>query len=94
MQYVDSGPEIATAVGVTLAVILGKLRYRHFYRVTQRQYIRIALYNNFVVMSVYLSIAYQRAALILRCFECRDPLPLFSAFTVYVRPILEYCSPV
>jgi len=38
--------------------------------------------------------AHQRAALILRCFECRDPLVLFRAFTVYVRPILEYCSPV
>jgi len=38
--------------------------------------------------------AHRRAALILRCFECRDPLLLFRAFTVYVRPILEYCSPV
>ena len=32
--------------------------------------------------------------LILCCFECRDPLLLLRAFTVYVRPILEYCSPV
>jgi len=38
--------------------------------------------------------AHQRASLILRCFECRDPKLLFRAFTVYVRPILEYCSPV
>jgi len=38
--------------------------------------------------------AHQRAALILRCFECREPLLLFRAFSVYVRPILEYCSPV
>ena len=38
--------------------------------------------------------AHQTASLILRCFECRDPSVLFRAFIVYVRPILEYCSPV
>ena len=38
--------------------------------------------------------AHQRASLILRCFECRDPNVLFRAFITYVRPILEYCSPV
>jgi len=37
---------------------------------------------------------HQRAGLILRCFKSRDPRILFRAFTVYVRPILEYCSPV
>ena len=37
---------------------------------------------------------HQRASLILRCFECRDPSVLFRAFITYVRPILEYCSPV
>ena len=36
--------------------------------------------------------AHQRAALILRCFKSRKPDVLFRAFTVYVRPILEYCS--
>ena len=35
----------------------------------------------------------QRAALILRCFKSRDPM-LFRAFTTYVQPIVEYCSPV
>ena len=38
--------------------------------------------------------AHQRAALIKRCFRSRDPKHLFRAFTVYVRPLLEYNSPV
>jgi len=29
-----------------------------------------------------------------RCFRSRDQNLLFWAFTVYVRPLLEYCSPV
>ena len=35
-----------------------------------------------------------RASLILRCFECREPAVLFRAFTTFVRPAVEYCSPV
>ena len=38
--------------------------------------------------------AQQRASLILRTFRSRDPGLLFKAFVVYVRPLLEYCSPV
>ena len=38
--------------------------------------------------------AQQRASLIFRTFRSRDPTLLFKAFTVYVRPLLEYCSPV
>ena len=38
--------------------------------------------------------AQQRASLILRTFRSRDPTLLFKAFVVYVRPLLEYCSPV
>ena len=38
--------------------------------------------------------AHQRAGLIIRCFKSLDPHILFRAFTVYVRPIIEYCSPV
>jgi len=38
--------------------------------------------------------AHRRAMLILRCFESRDPHLLFKAFTVYVRPMVEYCSAV
>ena len=38
--------------------------------------------------------AHQRSSLILRCFSCRDSSLLSKAFTVYVRPLLEYCSPV
>ena len=36
--------------------------------------------------------AHQRATLIIRCFQSREPELLFKAFTVYVRPLLEYCS--
>ena len=38
--------------------------------------------------------ANHRASLILRTFLSREPNLLFKAFTVYVRPLLEYCSPV
>lgn len=38
--------------------------------------------------------AHQRARLIIRCFRTRDPHLLFRAFAAYVRPIVEYCSPV
>jgi len=38
--------------------------------------------------------AQHRASLILRTFKSRDPDLLFKAFVVYVRPLLEYCSPV
>ena len=38
--------------------------------------------------------AHSRAALIRRCFKSRDCRLLFRAFTVFVRPLLEYCSPV
>jgi len=35
-----------------------------------------------------------RSAIILKCFQSRDSQLLFRAFTVYVRPILEYCCNV
>ena len=35
--------------------------------------------------------AKQRSKLILWCFYTRDPQLLIKAFTVYVRPLLEYC---
>jgi len=38
--------------------------------------------------------AHHRASLILKCFLSRDSKLLFRAFTVYIRPLLEYCSPV
>ena len=38
--------------------------------------------------------ANKRANLILRCFESKSLESLVSAFKVYVRPILEYCSVV
>ena len=45
-------------------------------------------------ISAITSKAHQRAALIFRCFKSRDPVLLFRAFCVYVRPIVEYCSSV
>ena len=38
--------------------------------------------------------AHQRACLIMRCFKSREPLLLFRAFCVYVRPLIAYCVPV
>jgi len=38
--------------------------------------------------------AKQRANQILRCFVSRDKWVLTKAFAVFVRPLLEYCSPV
>ena len=38
--------------------------------------------------------AHAKAALIRRCFRSRDQNLLFRAFTVFVRPMLEYCSSV
>lgn len=38
--------------------------------------------------------ANQRSALILKCFNSRDPHLLMKAFTVFVRPLLEYASSV
>jgi len=38
--------------------------------------------------------AHARASLILRSFVTRDPVVLTKAFVTYIRPILEYCTPV
>lgn len=38
--------------------------------------------------------AQYRASLIFKTFLSKEPLLLFKAFTVYVRPIIEYCSSV
>ena len=35
-----------------------------------------------------------RANLIIRSFVSRDPAILVKAFITYVRPLLEYCTPV
>ena len=35
-----------------------------------------------------------KACLILRCFKSKDHSLLFRAFTTYVRPLLEYNSPI
>jgi hypothetical protein len=35
-----------------------------------------------------------RGSQILRCFLSRDPSILVKAFNVYVRPLVEYCSPL
>lgn len=38
--------------------------------------------------------AHNRANLILKCFNSRDRVLLTKAFCTYVRPLLEYCTPV
>jgi len=39
-------------------------------------------------------IAHSRSCLILKCFFTRNPVVLVKAFCTYVRPVLEYCTPV
>jgi len=38
--------------------------------------------------------AFTKSYLIYKCFQSRFPTTLIKAYTVYVRPILEYCSSV
>jgi hypothetical protein len=49
-------------------------------------------YNNHIANIVRASNI--RGYLILKCFKSRDPRIIVKAFSTYVRPILEYCSPV
>jgi len=39
-------------------------------------------------------IGHSQAAQILKCFFTRDPEVLIMAYCSYVRPILEYCTPM
>ena len=41
-----------------------------------------------------MSKAHQRACMIIRCFKSNDAHLSFRALATYVRPLLEYCSPV
>jgi hypothetical protein len=51
--------------------------------------LKFAIHINTIV-----SRAYQRSNCIYRCFLCRDVCWLMKAFTIYVRPILEYASSI
>jgi len=53
--------------------------------------------NNLWFTKHYRSIvnkANHRSSLILKSFQSRNPQLLLRAFTVFVRPMLDYCSPV
>jgi len=45
-------------------------------------------------INVTVAKAHVRANQIIRCFLSRDPETLVRAFVTYVRPLVEYCSPV
>ena len=47
--------------------------------------------DNKLKFSSFVSKAHKRTNLIIRCFMSRDLSSLVRAFTVCVRPILEYC---
>jgi hypothetical protein len=49
-------------------------------------------FDNHISSVVHKSL--QRANLILKCFQSRDRSLLMKAFKVYVRPLLEYATPV
>jgi len=53
--------------------------------------------NNLRFTKHYRSIvnkANNRSSLILKLFQSRNPQLLYRALTVFVRPLLDYCSPV
>ena len=54
--------------------------------------------DNYLKFSPYIvditNKAFARSALIFRSFVTRDPIILMRAFVTYVRPLLEYCTPV
>ena len=56
------------------------------------------LIDNKLAMSQHISTvvkkARTRASLIFKCFHSRHRATLFKAFTTYVRPLLEYATPV
>ena len=56
------------------------------------------MYNNSLKFSIHVdrivSKASLRAKLILHCFRSRDPILLSKAFCTFVRPVLEYSSPI
>jgi len=47
-----------------------------------------------ISLKLYILHGHSRAALILKCFHTGNPEVLVKAFCTYVRPILEYCTPV
>ena len=58
---------------------------------------QILLLTSFITGVTYFSIVHKavnRSRLILKCFHSCDRVLLTKAFCTYVRPILEYCSPV
>jgi len=57
--------------------------------VTVNNNLKFALHINNVCCK-----AHRRANLLLRCFQSKNVESLVSAFKVYVRPIIEYCSVV
>jgi len=54
--------------------------------VDSRRYYRFSEHINYMVAK-----AHMLASQILRCFTSRDPYILNRAFSVYVRPPVEYC---
>ena len=47
-----------------------------------------------VIINNIVATAKRRASQILRCCLSKDLNVLTKAFVVYIRPLLEYCSPV
>ena len=84
---------------------IGARNLRHEYTINSSLLPSVTSYNDLGVLidcnlrfidhyACIVAKAHQRAALILRCFKSRDSNILFRAFIVYVRPLLENCSPV
>jgi len=91
--------QLTISVGKCAVLHLGKNNLLHSYSinavvlssVTEIRDLGVMMDNKLSFSAHYSLIvckAHQRACLILRCFESRDPVILFRAFTVFVRPLL------
>ena len=97
--------QLKISIGKCVALHLGRKNLMHNYVMNDAVLPNVretrdvgVIVDSKLCFSVHLahmtSKAHRRAGPILRCFESRDPHLLFTAFCVYVRPILEYCSSV
>ena len=97
--------QLKISIGKCVALHLGRNNLMHNYVINDAILLNVretrdlgVIFDSKLCFSAHLAQisakAHQRAGLILRCFKSRDPHLLSRAFCVYVRLILEYCSPV
>jgi len=80
---------------------LGQSNVRQCYTIKQASISSVSLMcdlgiviDNKLAMSQHINKAQSRASLIFKCFHSKHQATLLKAFVTYVRPLLEYASPV